>query len=110
MFSATRSMLSDPESKVLVTGAASMVAVGTVVYMYLEEWSVVDALYFSVVALATVGFGDLHPTTDVSKLFTVVYIITGLSILGAFVAELGKHRTADRLRRVHGDPTTEEDG
>jgi voltage-gated potassium channel Kch len=58
--------------------------VGTVVYSALEGWSVVDSLYFSVVALATVGFGDLVPTTDVGKLFTVGYIITGIGILAAF--------------------------
>jgi potassium channel subfamily K len=36
------------------------------VYSRLEGWSPVEALYFSVVTLATVGFGDLHPTTTAS--------------------------------------------
>jgi hypothetical protein len=99
MFAATRAMLGNPESRVLLVSAVSMVAVGTVVYMFLEGWTLVDALYFSVVALATVGFGDLHPTTDAAKLFTVLYIISGLGILGAFLAELGRQRSAAARRR-----------
>jgi hypothetical protein len=61
--------------------------------MVLEGWGWLDALYFSVVTLATVGFGDLHPTTDEAKLFTIVYIIFGVGILAAFVSEVAKRRT-----------------
>ncbi len=99
MFAATRAMLGNPESRVLVISAVATVAVGTVVYMYLEGWTLIDALYFSVVALATVGFGDLHPTTDAAKLFTVLYIISGLGILAAFLAEMGRLRAAAARRR-----------
>ncbi len=108
MFSATRAMLGNPESRVLLVSAVSMVAVGTVVYMFLEGWSVVDALYFSVVALATVGFGDLTPTTELAKLFTVAYIISGLGILGAFITELGKQRSHARRRRRTGDDASDD--
>ena len=36
---------------------------GIIGFMYLENLSLVDALYFSVVTLGTVGFGDIHPQT-----------------------------------------------
>ncbi|PID77077.1 MAG: hypothetical protein CSB24_03335 [Deltaproteobacteria bacterium] len=52
-------------------------------YTSVEHWSTVDALYFSVMTMATVGYGDLAPTSDLSKLFTVFY--TFLSI-GSFVS------------------------
>ena len=56
------------------------------------------------VTLATVGFGDLHPTTEVAKLFTVLYILGGLGVLAAFISELTKHRTATIARlRPHDD-------
>lgn len=94
MFTPLRTMLAAPEGRVLVVSAATTLAVGTVVYSALEGWSFIDSLYFSVVTLATVGFGDLHPTTDVAKLFTVGYILVGLGILAAFVSELTKVRRA----------------
>ncbi len=117
MFSAMRAMFRDPEGKYLIVAAISMIALGTVVYMWLEGWSAIDALYFSVVTLATVGFGDLHPTTDPAKLFTVFYILSGLGILAAFVSELTKYRTPPgaRLRarrrgsQLVGDPEPDDE-
>ena len=65
----------------LAGGALALVGLGTVVYRLLEDWSWVDAFYFSVVAVTTVGFGDLTPTRDASKLFSVVYIVVGVSLV-----------------------------
>ena len=48
-----------------------------------EGRSLVDAIYFSVLTIATVGFGDLAPKTTLGKLFTVGYVVCGL---GLFVA------------------------
>ncbi len=97
MFAPMRAVARDPEGKVLLLGAATMVAVGTVTYHVLEGWSFLDSLYFSVVTLATVGFGDLTPTTDLAKLFTVGYITVGIGIVAAFASELTKFRRAERL-------------
>ena len=97
MFAPMRAVIRDPEGKVLLVSAATMIAVGTVVYHVLEGWSFLDLLYFSVVTLATVGYGDFHPTTDVARLFTVGYILVGIGILAAFASELTKFRKAERL-------------
>lgn len=77
--------------KALGASAVTLVLVGTVVYKFLEDWSWVDAIYFSVVAVTTVGFGDLTPSTDASKLFTVVYVLMGVSIITTYLhARLGR--------------------
>jgi hypothetical protein len=94
MFGPLRAVARDPEGKVLLISAALTLAVGTVVYSQLEGWSLLDSLYFSVVTLATVGFGDLHPTTDIAKLFTVLYILVGVGIIAGFASELTKYRRA----------------
>ena len=62
-------------------------AAGTVTFHYIEGWSWVDSFYFSSVAGTTVGFGDLAPTTDTSKLVSVVYIFFGVGILGSTAVE-----------------------
>jgi hypothetical protein len=92
MFKPMRAMARDPEGKVLLVSAIALLAVGTVVYTVLEGWRPLDSLYFCVVTLATVGFGDYTPTTDLAKLFTIGYIMTGIGILATFVSELGKYR------------------
>jgi hypothetical protein len=71
--------------KILLTAAVGLLGVGTVVYRILEDWSWVDSFYFSTVAVTTVGFGDLTPSTDASKLFTVAYILSGISIVATFL-------------------------
>ena len=69
------------------------------IFSLLEDWSIVDSLYFSVVTATTVGFGDLTPSTDGAKLFTIVYIISGISIIGKFLdARFKKHAHARTTR------------
>ncbi len=65
--------------------ALGLLTLGTIMYRILEDWSWVDSLYFSTVAVTTVGFGDLAPSTDASKLFTVFYILSGVSVIAAYL-------------------------
>jgi len=86
----------DQSYRLLAGAAAALLSIGTVVYHYLEGWSWVDSLYFSTVAVTTVGFGDLAPTTDGSKLFTVVYIVSGISIVTSYLNIRFKYRAEAR--------------
>ena len=85
-----------------LAGLAIMVLLlGTVVYRVIEDWSWVDSFYFSSVALTTVGFGDLSPSSDVSKLFTVFYIFAGISLIGGVLnAFLKLHATKAAKRHA----------
>lgn len=53
----------DPETRALPVVAGALVLTGTLFYWRFEDWSFVESLYFCVVTLTTVGFGDLSPTT-----------------------------------------------
>ncbi len=85
-----RDMIKQPETRALLLVACLVLLVGVVFYVNVEHWTVVNALYFCVVTLGTVGYGDITPTTDVGKLFTVAYIVVGLGVIGGFFATLGK--------------------
>ena len=52
--------------------------------------------YFSVVAVTTVGFGDFSPPSDVPKLFTVFYILAGISLIATFLNVRLKQRVVDK--------------
>lgn len=78
----------------LVLATAGIITFGTIFYHYTEKWSWIDAYYFCVVTLATVGYGDLTPKTEAGRLFTTFYIILGVGILGAFVNAIIKKRGA----------------
>jgi len=81
------------ELKVQLIGAVSalvlLMAVGTISYHYLERWDYVQSLYFSVSTMATVGYGDLAPTNDASRLFTVVFMILGVATSLAALSIIG---------------------
>jgi voltage-gated potassium channel Kch len=71
--------------RILLGAVVFMLGLGTVVYHFVEHFSWLNAYYFSVVTLATVGYGDFVPHTDVGKLFTTFYILTGVGILTTFI-------------------------
>jgi voltage-gated potassium channel len=85
-----RNMFKQPETRALLVLASVVLLIGVMFYVNVEHWSVVDAIYFSVVTLGTVGYGDITPTTDVGKIFTVFYILFGLGVIGGFFATLGR--------------------
>ena len=81
----------DPEFQALLFFVAVILAAGTVFYHYVEKWRFLDSFYFSAITLATVGYGDFHPRTDVGKLFTVGYIIIGIGIILGFINAVMRH-------------------
>jgi len=89
----------DLDFYILLTLAISVVSAGTVVFHILEKWSWVDSLYFTVITLATVGYGDLTPTTQLGKLVTVLFVITGVGIFLAFLNKVMERRMERRTER-----------
>ena len=71
---------------------ALYMGVGIAVYIQLEDnWSSIDAAYFCMATMSTVGYGDISPTSASSKAFTVIMIFTGaltLRELGAVASYL----------------------
>jgi voltage-gated potassium channel len=93
----------DAKSVFRYLGASVIVvlSVGTVFYHFVEGFSWVDAYYFSVVTLATVGYGDLSPKTTVGKIFTTFYIFVGVGILATFFSFLVRRRAVRRISLMH---------
>ena len=98
-----RERVAEQAHQLLAGSALLLLAGGTVVYRLLEDWSWVDSLYFSVVAVTTVGFGDLTPSTDASKIFTVVYLLMGISIITTYINLRLKHSASQRLGLTPGE-------
>ena len=92
-------VIQDRESRPTLYWAVGTLAFGTIVFHWLEGWSFLDALYFCVISLATVGYGDLHPTTPLSRAFTIFYVINGIVILLSLFDRI----RAVRMRRREQD-------
>jgi voltage-gated potassium channel len=96
----------DPDFRTLVILVFLTLLSGTIFYSFQEGWSPVDAFYFSVTTLTTVGLGDLAPATTVGKLFTVVYIFSGLGLIAGFINTIA----TESLRRRGNEEDQEDTG
>ena len=86
-----RAFWRDPGSRAVLAVAATMVALGSVVYRFVEDLSWIDSIYLCVITLTTVGYGDLAPTTTAGKLFTMVYVVAGIGVFVALVSTTAHH-------------------
>ncbi|MBI4053162.1 MAG: two pore domain potassium channel family protein [Candidatus Diapherotrites archaeon] len=57
-----------------------LIFVGTAFYNLHEGFTLIDSFYLAVSTLSTVGFGDVHPVTEIGKLFTAFYILFGVAV------------------------------
>jgi voltage-gated potassium channel len=87
----TWEVIKSPRTRPPLMILVPLITVGTVFFHFVEHWKWIDSFYFCVVTLATVGFGDLSPETNVGKLFTTAYILLGIGILLSFLNAVAKH-------------------
>jgi voltage-gated potassium channel len=72
----------------LLAGAVALAGVfltGTLWYRFVNQWPWVDAAYMTISTLATVGFGEIHPLDERSRLFTMCLIFMGVITIGYIV-------------------------
>ena len=107
------SLLKDRETRGAVYLVVVVLASGMIFYHSDEGWTWLDSLYFSVITLTTVGYGDFSPQTDGGKVFTMIYIFIGLGILAGFITllsqrqqERGRAIRERRRSRQNGETTT----
>jgi voltage-gated potassium channel len=87
---AVGAVMRDPETRAVPVVAGALLLTGTIFYWRTEDWTIIQALYFSVVTLTTVGYGDLHPTSAGTQIFTIIYILTGLGVFVALLASVAE--------------------
>ena len=85
---------------IAVTSILTLIGIGTICYRFLEDWTWIQSFYFSVTTLTTVGFGDLHPTSDGSRLFTAFYILVGVTIAIGSIGVIGSNYIHKREERI----------
>ena len=92
LYRALRGIWGEEASRGILIAAVLLLVAGTVIFMFVEGFSPIDSFYFSFITLATIGYGDLAPTTDLGKLLTVAYSVAGLGIMAALITTIAAQR------------------
>jgi len=116
-FPARRRNPDSPYRHILLATAAifGILFLGTAGYMLIEGWSMNDAVYMTVITVATVGFREVGPLSHAGQIFTMVLILTGvgafafafgsiteLFMYGTIQQYLGRTRMEKELKKVSG--------
>lgn len=65
---------------------ALVLVIGTVSFSAIEKISLIDAFYFTITTISTVGYGDVHPITESGKMLAVLIIVLGVGTFLGVIA------------------------
>jgi len=77
-----------------------LLIVGTIVFSNLEGWNRTDSFYFTTMTLTTVGYGDLVPITNTSKIVTSIFALLGVSTFLFALGVVSEYYFHRRLLRI----------
>ena len=76
--------------------------IGTVGYVLIDDFPIIDAIYQTAITFTTVGFGEIRPISEVGRIFTINLIIAGFAVfssaVGILVSELNKGEIVAALK------------
>ena len=75
-----------------------IILIGTVGYAVIQKWGLLDSLFMTVITLTTVGYGEIHPLTDMGRIFTIFLIISGMITVGTIIAEFTRFLVEGEIR------------
>jgi voltage-gated potassium channel len=60
-------------------------------YVFIEHYTLIDAFYMTIITVATVGFGEVHPLSDAGKIFTAFLIMTSFGIFAYSISLITRY-------------------
>jgi voltage-gated potassium channel len=84
----------------------AVLVVGTIAFMLVENRSIIDAFYYIIVTMATVGYGDIVPATSAGKIIAILLIVTGVGTFLGVIANatelmLSRREKLARMKKLN---------
>ena len=80
----------------------ALIAFGCLGYIIIEGWGFMDALYMTIITLATVGYSEVHAISAPGRVFTLVLIVLGVGYFLYVVGNIIQFLVEGRIRAVLG--------
>jgi voltage-gated potassium channel len=90
-----------------------VIIAGTVGYMIIERWPLLDAIYMTIITISTVGYNEIHPLSTTGRVFSSVLIVGGVGVMlysgtalvqyiieGRFPNIFGRHRMNEKIEKL----------
>lgn len=68
-----------------------LILIGAYAYHWAEGYNALDSVYFTVITVTTIGYGDMYPVTTFGKIFTMFYSFLGIAMALYLFSLLGKY-------------------
>ena len=81
---------------------AAVVLCGTVGYVLIEEWPLVEAFYMTMISLTTVGYGEVRELSEVGRMFTVALLVASVGVAFYSTATIAEAKMEGRIRQIFG--------
>jgi voltage-gated potassium channel len=76
--------------------------VGTLGYVLLEGWPILDALYMTIITITTVGFGEVNVVSSSGRIFTIGIIFMGMGIMAYSLGMVAQIMVETQVRTILG--------
>jgi len=73
---------------------------GIIGYTQIENYSLIDAFYMTIITIATVGFTEVHPLSPTGRIFTSFFIIFNLGVFALFVSVITSYLFEGELKEI----------
>jgi voltage-gated potassium channel len=79
-----------------------VIAMGSVGYMFIEQWNFLDSLYMTVITITTVGFKEVGEVSTEGRIFTLVIILMGMGIMAYALGMVAQVMVELQVRSILG--------
>lgn len=103
----------NPKIFLFVSGFLLILLIGATGYSTIEKMTLLDSIYMAVITISTVGFKEVHPLSPQGKIFTICYLLFGLTFVSYAIFNVGRllfENTIDQIfigRRKKGEKIME---
>jgi hypothetical protein len=80
----------------------TIIVSGTTCYVFLEDMTLIEAFYMTMITISTVGFSEVKPLSDIGRLLTVIIIISGICVLTYTLGQAAQMFIEGELRLLLG--------
>lgn len=77
----------------------TLIGGGTIIFHSMEDWTWIQSFYFTIVTMTTVGYGDLTPSSDKTRLVTAIFILVGVAIGAGIISFYGSNVVRNRIEK-----------